>query len=59
MSERALAGGRVCHFRISFRRRFHIPFPIRRRGRAAIPHRFADPGRSVLPTSPRSIEVWS
>jgi hypothetical protein len=59
MSERVLADGRACHFRISFRRRFRIPFPIRRSERAGFPHRFADPGRSVLPTSPRSIEVWS
>jgi hypothetical protein len=59
MSERALADGRACYFRISFRRRFRIHFPIKRGGRAAIRHRFAGSGRSVLPTSPRPIEVWS
>lgn len=59
MSERASADGGAFHFRSSFRRRFRIHFPIRRGGRAAIRHRIAGSGRSILPTSPRSIEVWS
>jgi hypothetical protein len=46
-------------FRWPFRHRFRRPFPIRSGRRGVIRHRFTDRGGSVLPTSPRPIEVWS
>lgn len=46
-------------FRWRFRHGFRWPFPIRSGRSGAIRHRFADRGDSILPTSPRPIEVWS
>ncbi|MGH2975526.1 MAG: hypothetical protein ACRDLL_11755 [Solirubrobacterales bacterium] len=50
-------------FRKPFRKLFHWPFRklfrIRERGWCRVRHHTADRGARVLPTSLRSIEVWS
>jgi hypothetical protein len=39
--------------------RFPCRFPIKERGGRAVPRGVGDRGASILPTSPRPIEVWS
>lgn len=46
-------------FRWPFRLGFRLLFPISEGGAAAIWHQRGLCGEPVLPTSPRSIEVWS
>jgi len=46
-------------FRWRFPCGFRRPFRLRSGARRPIRHGFADRGASILPTSPRPIEVWS